>query len=236
MVWSGEDTQMDDQLQKILTDYLAGFATQNRLDRFEAVLSQRTRYLTVALENIFQPHNASAVLRTMECFGLQDVHIIEKDYEYKVNPEIALGAFKWLSLIRYKSASDNTAAAIDSLRGKGYRIVAATPHPHAKGIDDFDLNAGAAAIFFGTELEGLSDTVLSQSDEFIRIPICGFTESFNVSVSAALIIHQLTGRLKAAGDIDWQLTEAEKEALRFEWLKQSVRHSDLIIGRFLENG
>ncbi len=220
-------------MQRKLTDYLAGFATENRLARFEQVLSQRTRYLTVALENIFQPHNASAVLRTMECFGIQDVHIIEKEYEYRVNPEIALGAFQWLSLIRYNGSSDNTVAAVEALREKGYRIIAATPRPDALNIDQFDLAKGPAAIFFGTELAGLSDQVLDRADESIRIPICGFTESFNVSVSAALIIHQLAGKLRKSEDICWQLAETEKEVLRFEWLKQSVRHAERIIQRFL---
>ncbi len=224
---------LDEPLRQKLTDYLAGFATENRLARFEQVLSQRTRYITVALENIFQPHNASAVLRTMECFGIQDVHIIETEYPYQVNPEISLGASQWLTLIRYHQYPDNTAAAIGSLRQNGYRIVATTPQPGAVSLDAFDLEKGPAAFFFGTELEGLSEQMLSHADEFVRIPICGFTESFNISVSAALIIHQLVGRLKQTEKISWALTEAEKDVLRFEWLKQSVRHSDMIIQRYL---
>jgi tRNA (guanosine-2'-O-)-methyltransferase len=231
---------MDTELQQKLIDYLSGFATPNRLNRFEQVLSQRTRYFVLALENFFQPHNASAVLRTMECFGIQDAHIIENGYEYRVNHEISLGSSQWLTLVRYgESSSDkrgfNSEAAIKNLRSLGYRIVATTPHPSAVGIDEFDLKKGASAFFFGTELEGLSDTVMEEADEFLRIPICGFTESFNVSVSAALVIHQLSERLRRSRDIRWQLTEAEKQDLRLEWLKQSVRHSDLIIKRFLED-
>ena len=224
---------MDDQLRRKLTDHLAGFATENRLARFEQVLSRRTRYITVALENVFQPHNASAVLRTMECFGIQDVHIIESEYPYRVNPEIALGAAQWLTLIRYSRFADNTTAAIDTLRKNGYRIVATTPHPDAVSIDAFDLEKGPAAFFFGTELEGLSDTALEQADAYVRIPICGFTESFNVSVTAALATYPLAGKLRQSESICWQLSEAEKEDLRFEWLKKSVRHSDLIVRRYM---
>jgi len=224
---------MDDQLRRKLTGHLAGFATENRLARFEQVLSLRTRYITVALENVFQPHNASAVLRTMECFGIQDVHIIESEYPYRVNPEIALGAAQWLTLIRYSRFADNTAAAIENLREKGYRIVATTPHPGAVTIDAFDLEKGPAAFFFGTELEGLSDTVLEQADAYVRIPICGFTESFNVSVTTALTIHSFAVKLRQSEKIRWQLSAAEKEDLRLEWLKQSVRHSDRIIRRFI---
>lgn len=224
---------MNYSLQLKLIEFLSGFATRNRLNRFEQVLSQRTRYITVALENIFQPHNASAVLRTMECLGIQDVHIIENDYEYKVNPEIALGASQWLTLRRYNQSADNQCNAIDTLRSNGYRIVATTPRPEAVAIDCFDLARGPAAFFFGTELEGLSDEILEQADEFVRIPICGFTESFNISVSAALTIYPLAEKLRRGDAINWRLSDTELESLRLAWLKQSVRHSDLLIKRFL---
>ena len=224
---------MNYSLQLKLIEFLSGFATRNRLNRFEQVLSQRTRYITVALENIFQPHNASAVLRTMECLGIQDVHIIENDYEYKVNPEIALGASQWLTLRRYSQTADNRVDAIDTLRSNGYRIVATTPRPEAVAMDSFDLERGPAAFFFGTELEGLSDKILEQADEFVRIPICGFTESFNVSVSAALTMYPLAEKLRKDDAINWRLSDKELESLRLAWLKQSVRHSDLLIKRFL---
>ena len=225
---------MDSQLQQKLIDFLSGFATPNRLERFETVLSQRTRYLTVALENIFQPHNASAVLRTMECLGIQDIHVIENDYEYKVNTDIALGASQWLTLLRYNQPGDNRIAALDALRARGYRIVATTPRPGAVPIECFDLAKGPAAFCFGTELEGLSETILSRADEFVRIPICGFTESFNVSVSAALTMYPLVEKLRKDDDLlQWRLGDGEKESLRLEWLKQSIRSSDLLIKHFL---
>lgn len=224
---------MDKKRKKDLIRYLSGFATQSRLDGFERVLAARTRYIAVALENIFQPHNASAVLRSMDCFGIQDAHIIENEYEYRVNPDVALGASKWLTLIRYNSAPNNTEAAIEHLRADGYRIVATTPHTGDTSLDEFDLNAGRPALFFGTELEGLSDTVLQNADEFLRVPMYGFTESFNISVSAAVILYELSRKLRQAS-IDWHLSEAEKTDLRLEWLKQSVRHSDLLIRRYLD--
>lgn len=215
-----------------LIAYLCRFVTQNRLDTFERVLACRTRYITVALENIFQPHNASAVLRSMECFGVQDVHIIENEYEYRINPDVALGASKWLTFYRYNQARHNTRQAIEQLRKAGYRIVATTPRADAVGLEDFDLSAGRAAFFLGTEMEGLTETVLDNADEFLRIPICGFTESFNISVTAAILLHHLSGMLRRSS-LDWPLTEAEKQALRLEWLKQSVKQPDLLIKRFL---
>ncbi|MFP3981476.1 MAG: TrmH family RNA methyltransferase [Desulfobacterales bacterium] len=222
---------MDKNLKKQLIGYLSGFATQSRLDGFERVLAYRTRYIAVALENIFQPHNASAVLRSMDCFGIQDAHIIENEYEYRVNADVALGASKWLTLIRYNCAPHNTEAAMENLRAEGYRIVATTPHTGDTLLDDFDLHAGKAALFFGTELEGLSDTMLQNADEFLRVPMYGFTESFNISVSAAIILYELSRKLRQSS-IDWHLSAAEKTDLRLEWLKQSVRHSDLLIRRY----
>ncbi|MBS3808898.1 MAG: RNA methyltransferase [Desulfobacterales bacterium] len=224
---------MEKKLKKQLIHYLSGFATQSRLDGFERVLADRNRYIAVALENIFQPHNASAVLRSMDCFGIQDAHIIENEYEYRVNPDVALGASKWLTLVRYNCTPHNTEAAIDNLRADGYRIVAATPHTGDTPLADFDLHAGKSALFFGTELEGLSDAMLDSADEFIRVPMYGFTESFNISVSAAIILYELSRKLRQSG-IDWHLSEAEKTDLRLEWLKQSVRHSDLLIRRYLD--
>lgn len=224
---------MEGSLKRRLITYLSQFAMDNRIRTFERVLSERTRYITVALENIFQPHNTSAVLRTMECLGVQDAHIIENKYEYRVNPDVVLGASKWLTLNRYKSLPDNTAETIAHLRGCGYRIVATSPLSTATPLEAFDAAKGKAAIFFGTELEGLSGTVLDQADELLQIPISGFTESFNISVSAAIILYNLTHRLRQS-DISWALTEDEKDDLRLTWLKGSVRHSDLLIRRYLE--
>lgn len=224
---------MNRKHKKQLIQYLSGFATQRRLDTFERVLANRTRYLAVALENVFQGHNASAVLRSMDCFGIQDAHIIENEYEYRVNPDVALGASKWLTLIRHNSLAHNTLAAVSVLRRRGYRIVATTPHSRDVSLPDFNLSAGKAAFFFGTELEGLSDVLMENADEFLRVPMYGFTESFNISVSAALVFYELVRRLRAS-KINWGLAEEEKQDLRLEWLKQSVRHSDLLIARFMK--
>ncbi len=223
---------MDDILKNQLIGYLSGFATQNRLETFEEVLTNRTRYLTVALENIFQGHNASAVLRSLDCLGIQDAHIIENEYEYRVNPDVALGASKWLTLIRYNTGVENTRAAIESLKAMGYRIVATTPHTRDVSLPGFDLNRGKAAFFFGTELEGLSGNLMENADEFLRIPMYGFTESFNISVSAAIVFYELVNRLRCSS-IAWGLSEEEKQDLRLEWLKQSVKHSGLLIKRFM---
>jgi tRNA (guanosine-2'-O-)-methyltransferase len=170
-----------------LADYLSRFVTPDRLERFGEVLAERTRYITVAVEDIYQPHNASAVLRTCDAFGIQDVHIIENRNIYRLNPSVELGTAQWLTLHRHRGPENNTEAAINHLRSTGYRIVATSPHARQQELEALDLNAGPVAVLFGTEKEGLSETALSLADEYVAIPMYGFVESFNISVSAALV-------------------------------------------------
>jgi len=215
-----------------LIDFLKQFVTDNRHELFDQVLENRTKYITIALEDIYQSQNASAVLRTSDCFGLQDIHIIENRNMYDVNPDVALGSSKWLNLIKYNHTENNTLEAINSLREKGYRIVATTPHNDDVNLEDFDLNKGKVALFFGTELNGLSDLMIENADEYLKIPMVGFTESFNISVSAAIILHHLTSKLRRS-DINWQLPSAEKEELMIDWLKKTIKMSSMLVEEFL---
>jgi len=215
-----------------LTKYLEQFITTERLELFHKLLNQRTRYLTVVLEDIYQSQNASAVLRTADCFGIQDVHIIENKNEYQINPDVALGASKWLNLVKYNEQENNTLEAISHLKKQGYRIVATTPHTKDVNLDDFDLSKGKAALFFGTELNGLNEEMIFNADEYLKIPMVGFTESFNISVSVAIILHHLTTSLRKS-EIDWQLSDNEKEEILLEWLKKTIKKSSLLIDDFL---
>jgi len=195
------------------------------------VLSDRTRYITVVLENIYQPHNASAVLRSCDCFGVHEVHIIENSYAYEVNPQVALGSVQWLNLHRYNTAENNSASCINDLKQDGYRIVAATPHAEALPIHDFDVKKGKFALLFGTEREGLSTEALSLADDFIRIPMYGFTESLNISVSVSLCLFHFTGRIRKE-NTRWQLNEEEKLDVHLHWLRNTVRNSTLLEHKF----
>ena len=217
-----------------LNKHLGELITEDRLSLFNKVLNERTNYITVALENIYQPHNASAVLRTADCFGVQNVHVIENDNAYNINPDVALGSYKWINLVRHNKLENNTLSAINHLKKDGYRIVATTPHTNDVTLNDFDLNAGKVALFFGTELMGLTDTVLENADEFLKIPMYGFTESFNISVSASIILHQLTGRLRSS-TIDWNLSQTHKDFTMYRWLMNSIKKSDLVVEQFLQS-
>ena len=218
-----------------LINYLEQFITARRIKLFNSRLNYRTRYLTVVLEDIYQPHNASAVLRSCECFGVQDVHIIENRNTYRISPDVALGSHKWLTLKRHNTQSNNTRDALEALKNEGYRIVAATPHRKDCQLEDLDLRKGKVALVFGSELEGLSSTALELAEEFVRIPMAGFTESLNISVSAAICIHFLTNNLRKSDDLAWPLTEEEKKKLKLVWLKNSIKKSDLIERGFLDD-
>jgi tRNA (guanosine-2'-O-)-methyltransferase len=221
-------------MKEKLIKHLQQFVTDRRLQLFENIIITRTRYITVVLEDIFQSHNANAVLRSCECFGIQDVHIIENRNKYRINPDVALGAHKWLSLFRYNQNKNNTLTAVDLLRKQGYRIIATTPGKNNHTLDDLDLCKGKIALLFGSELDGLSPAALEASDEFIRIPTAGFTESLNISVSAAIFIYHLIEKLHNL-NINWQLSEEEKKQIRLVWLKNAIKKSDIIEKKFLEN-
>ncbi len=216
-----------------LVDYFTQLATPNRRARIDQVLAFRTRYITIVLEDIYQPHNASAVLRSCDCFGLQDVHIIENRNAYQVNPDVDMGASKWLSLIRYnESGADNTACCLTGLRQRGYRLLAASPHKDAVPIDRIDIST-KTAVLLGTEEAGLTQAALGAVEGVFRVPMFGFTESFNISVCAALILSKLTEKMRGVG-LDWRLSDEEQQVLKIAWLKQTVRGADELEKQFLD--
>lgn len=216
-----------------LIDHLSGFITENRLSLFKKVLGERSRYITVLLEDIYQSQNASAVLRTCDCTGIQDVHIVEQQNEYEINRDVALGSNQWLSLHYYNEGSDNIFSAVQALKKQGYRIVATSPHKEGVTPESFDLDKGKAALLFGTELNGLTERALELADEFIQIPMVGFTESYNISVSAALALYSLRKRMEGSL-LDWKISEDEQNELLLNWLRNSIKMSGQIETKFIQ--
>jgi tRNA (guanosine-2'-O-)-methyltransferase len=214
---------MNDDFNK----YLENFLSDRRVKLINSLIKYRTKYITIVLEDIFQSQNASAVLRTSDCFGIQDIHIIENRNKYQINPDVALGSYKWLSLTKYNGNENNSLSALKSIKEQGYRIVATTPHANSVELENFDLDQGKIALCFGTELNGLSKDIINNADEYLRIPMFGFTESFNISVSAAIILHHLTYKLRNSL-IDWKMTQEEENMIKNQWLKNSIKNSDKI--------
>lgn len=209
-----------------LIAFLEDLLTTERKALFNKVVDQRTNHFTVATEDVYQLHNTSAVIRSCDVFGIQNVHVIEERNRRKIDREIAMGAQKWVSLNRYHSSGE----CIEVLRNKGYQIIATTPHGNSVPLGDFDISK-PAAIFFGTEQHGLSAQVLNHADQCLSIPMSGFTDSLNISVSAAIIIQQLTQKLRNS-KISWELSVNEKNAVKFEWLSKSFKNMPELIKRF----
>jgi len=213
-----------------LLSYLETYITPKRLKRFDDVLRERTNYITVAIEDVFQMHNASAVIRSCDVFGIQKAHIIEDRFGQPLDKNIAMGAQKWVDIERYTTAK----SCIRELRRDGYKIIATTPNNDASLLEDFKLE-DKMALFFGTEKEGLSPEVLKHADAYLKIPMWGFSESLNISVSAAIILYDLTLQLKKS-NLPWHLSEQEILEKRLDWTKKSIKSIDTIIERYrIEN-
>ena len=207
-------------------NFLENILTDNRKENFLRVLKTRTKHFTIAVEDVFQMHNASAVMRSCEVFGIQELHVIEERYGKRIDKEIAMGAQKWVDISTYDSVTN----CIDTLKNKGYQIIATTPHENDCLLEDFDISK-PSALFFGTERDGLSEEILKRADGFLKIPMVGFTESLNISVSAAIIIQNLTNRLRNS-DVDWKLTEEEIVEKRLDWAKKSIKDIKRIEARY----
>lgn len=209
-------------------EYLEGFLTDNRKENFLKVLKNRTNHFTVVVEDVFQMHNASAVMRSCEVFGVQNMNVIEQRFGKRIDKQIAMGAQKWVDITPFDSVSN----CIDTLKSKGYQIIATTPHTDDCNLEDFDFSK-PSALCFGTEKEGLSEEIMQKADGFLKIPMVGFTESLNISVSAAIILQNLTNRLRNS-DIPWQLSEAQILEKRLDWARKSIKDIKRIEARYFE--
>lgn len=212
--------------------YLKSYISESRYERIMQVSANRTNHVAVVVENLYQSHNMSAVLRTSECLGIQNVHIIENKFQYKLSKEVSMGSDKWLNLHHYNTLENNTEDCIRKVKSLGYKVVATMPAENDSMLDDVDISV-PTAFLFGTELLGLTPQAVALADEFVKIPMYGFTESYNISVSVALTMMNVTERMRHS-DIAWQLPEQELQALRLEWMKKSLKDPEGILSRYNE--
>lgn len=217
--------------QSALIEQLEQFVTEPRKVRLQEVLANRTRHITVVLEDLFQTQNISAVMRSCECFGIQDAYIVENRNEFEIHKDISMGADKWLTLHKYPHSEHNMKQCIDDLHAKGYTVVATLPDERKTTIHDLPIER-KTAFLFGTELTGLSEEAVQYADCSALIPMYGFTESFNISNSVAIILSHFAERLHHS-DVKWALTPEERDDLYFEWLQKSVRDPEGIIRQYL---
>jgi tRNA (guanosine-2'-O-)-methyltransferase len=210
--------------------YLSEFLTKNRIDRFDEVLKKRTKHFTVVLEDLYQKHNQSAIARSCDVFGIQDVYVIENKYISYMSNQVAKGAHKWLNFKKFDDTEHNTQACIDAVKKNGYQLIVTSPHIDSCLLSEFDITKKSAFVF-GVEKEGVSQQMINQADGFVKIPMFGFTESLNVSVAAAIILQNVSERIRKT-DVNWQLTEQEQLEIKLNWMKKSIKNIDMIMQRY----
>jgi tRNA (guanosine-2'-O-)-methyltransferase len=216
---------------KALKEFMFQFLTDEKIRRFNEVIAKRTRYITLVMEDIFQAQNTNAVIRSCECFGVQDVHLIQNKYDFEVVEDISKGSFKWIDLHTYKNAENNTATCIQHLKNQGYRVIGTSPHQHEVDLQEIPLDQ-KTAFMLGSEKDGLSTQAMELCDGFMKIPMAGFTESLNLSNCSAIIMQHLTSRLWKS-DYPWQLSEDEKTAILIEWCFEVTGRKKLLLDYFM---
>lgn len=211
-----------------LRAYLDPLVTEKRKQKFLEILKNRTKHFTVVLEDVYQMHNTSAVIRSCDVFGIQQVHAIEVQHKNVLDKEIAMGAQKWVDVSYHNSQE----VCIEYLKANNYQIIATTPHRDSSYLNDFDVTK-KSALFFGSEKNGVSQTVMDQADGYLKIPMVGFTESLNISVSAAIILQAVTDKLRKS-EVNWQLTEEEVAYYELHWMKKTIKSIDKVMQRYNE--
>lgn len=224
---------MDERTKSELVTYLRSFATKERLEKMDAALAQRTRYLSIAVEDVFDPHNSSAVIRSAESFGVQNVSIIENRNRFRLSSQVSRGTYKWITLKRYhEKGVNNTETAFRDFRKAGYTIWAASPRNDSRPLAEIDFSR-PTLLLFGSESDGLTPYALEHSDHRFHIPMHGFAESLNLSVSAAIVLYTLRQKLNNS-DIAWQLSESDRNEIMLSWMGRSIRSYREQVDRFLK--
>jgi tRNA (guanosine-2'-O-)-methyltransferase len=210
--------------------------TPERIQLFEQIIDQRTNHFTVISEDIFQEHNASAIVRSCDSFGIQTLHLIESRNTYQVHEGIARGSNQWVTLEHHYSEGLPSEDIFQRIKERGYKIVATSPHAIEYDIFNLPINEPLAFVF-GAEKKGVTEAATEQADYLVRIPMYGFAESLNVSVSVAIVLNELRNRLKNS-TIDWKLTNEERVRTKLSWCRKHLKSSELIENeikrRFLE--
>ena len=212
-----------------LYEALSELFSENKRNLFDRLVQHRTRHIAVVLEDIYQSHNASAVLRSCDCFGVQDVYVVENRNPFNPAGDVAVGSSKWVDYYKHRDIKE----AYKQLHDKGYRIIATLPHENDTMIGDLDLSTPVALVF-GTELTGLTNEAVEGADGYVKIPMYGFTESFNISVCAALSLFSTTERIRRDPAIHWQMSTEEQLELKLYWSLQVIRDGENVLKNVIE--
>lgn len=201
---------------------LRPLVTDARIERLRRVISKRSLRVVPVLEELIDPHNISAVLRSADAFGLARMHVIEGERGFRAAKRVSKGAHRWLDIRHHGTGRE----CIEHLRGDGYEIFAAAMEGT---IRPEELRSRPkVAVVFGNEHRGASEAMRSGADGTFAVPMVGFVESLNVSVAAAITLY--TARGDSPGDLD----EAQRHLLMARFLMISVRDARRIVLEDLE--
>jgi len=212
-----------DHICRLLRPYL----TDERAVRIDRVLARRLLCLTVVVENLHDPHNGAAALRSVEAVGLQSFHAVQANEPFSAARGISLQCEQWMDMYLH----DTTEGCYAALRAQGYQVWAAVPGGDVS-LEELP-SAGSVALVFGNERDGLTDGAQQDADGTFGIDMHGFTGNFNLSVSVAVAAYVQAARMRQALGASGDLPAARVERLRALWYCLSVRAARLIIDREL---
>jgi len=214
------ETELHEMTQKMISHL-----TPERWNQIQAISPTRTNHISVVMENLYYTQNMSAVIRTCDCMGVQEVHIVGNQNTPRINKHVALGANKWVDIKRDQKRP--VKEALQSIKDKGYRLVATLPGEGSQSLSDLDVTKGKIALLFGQELCGLTEEAIEMADERVTIPMWGFSDSFNISVSAGICLYELKKKLTESS-LDWKISGQELLELQYRWIKKSIKRRDII--------
>ncbi len=199
---------------------------EQRIERLDRGLDAKLESLTVVLENLYDPHNGAAAVRSAEAFGLCDLHTVDgATGAFEAAPDVSLGTQKWIDLHRHQTAT----GCGHLLREQGFVLCATVPGADLE-LEELPVDK-PLAIWFGNERDGLSAEAQELCDHRVSIAMHGFCQSFNLSVSVAMFVHRLAAKRRAHLGAVGDLGEARRELLRARWRGISVRGLDMVMRR-----
>jgi tRNA (guanosine-2'-O-)-methyltransferase len=207
---------------------LESLLTPERIARIDQVLAARLASVTAAVEDTYDPHNAAATIRTSESLGLQELHVIEPGARFSAAKGVTRGAHRWIDLHRWPGA----AAAAAGLRARGFRVFATLPDARAVSVEEVDVSSPIAVIF-GNEHEGVSVEAIAACDGTLTVPMFGFTESYNLSVTVALAMSRIAARRRAHIEAPGDLDSERRSRLRARWFALRIRGAVGVVERKL---
>ena len=208
--------------------YLTDFLTEERLQKIEYFSAQSSDFILPIMEDVYQFRNAAAIVRSAEACGLHRIVALEKINVFQPNLDLTKGADTWVEIVKHPAHIDY----IKNIKQQGYKIVAVSPEKNATLLPDFNITE-PIALTFGTEWQGVTEEILDFADETLAIPMYGFTQSFNVSVAAAICFYELKQKL-IKNNIPHLLNKEKLLKTRIRWAVNSIRSGNEILNKYLD--